>query len=94
MLRHNSNTTLQAIFSNSIPHDDTFIKASTITNFNEAHKCLLITFCLKNPLSQIVQLNAIFFWHGKLQLMMKECKPSLSSNSPTVNLGNPKIRNL
>ena len=54
MLRHNSNIALQPIFSNSIPHNDTCIKASKVSNFNEACKWLLVAFCFENPLSQII----------------------------------------
>ena len=59
MLCHNSNTTLQSIFSNFIPHKDTCIKAFKVSNFNEACKWLLIAFCFENPLSQIVMLKGM-----------------------------------
>ena len=53
MLCQNSNIILQFIFSNSIPHNDTRIKASKVSNFNEAPKWLVIVFCFENPFSQI-----------------------------------------
>ena len=53
MLCHNSYTTLQFIFSTSIPHDGIHIKASEAFNFNKAHEWLLMDFCFEYPLSQI-----------------------------------------
>ena len=59
MLCHNTNIAHQSIFSNSIMHYDNCIKASKVSNFNEAHKWLLIEFCFENPLSQITILEGI-----------------------------------
>ena len=47
MLRHNSNTALQSIFSNSISHNDTCTEASKVFTFNEPRKWLLIVFCFE-----------------------------------------------
>ena len=57
VLHHSSDIALQSIFFNSIPHNDTCIKASKVSNFNEAHKWLLIEFCFENPLSQIAKVS-------------------------------------
>ena len=54
MLRHNSNIALQFIFFTSIPHNDTHIKASKVSNFNEACKLSMIAFSFKYLLSQII----------------------------------------
>ena len=59
MLRHNSNIALQSIFSTSIPHNDTQIKVSEVSNFNKACKWLLIAFCFENPLSRIAILEGM-----------------------------------
>ena len=57
MLHHYSNVALQSIFSNFIPHNNTCIKASKVSNCNEARKWLLIEFCIENSLSQIAILE-------------------------------------
>ena len=57
MLHRNSNTVLQTVFSSSIPYNDTRIKASKVSKFNEACKWLLIAFGFENPLSQIAILR-------------------------------------
>jgi hypothetical protein len=62
MLSHNSNMALQFILSNSIPHKDTCIKASKVSNFNEARKWLLIAFFVGNPLSHIPILDDKYFF--------------------------------
>ena len=62
MLSHNSNIALQFILSNPIPHKDTHIKASKVSNFNEAHKWLLIEFFLGNPFSHIPILDDKYFF--------------------------------
>ena len=64
MLHKISKIVLQFIFSNPIPHNDTRIKASKASNFNEARKWLLIAFCLENPLPQIAILEGMtsIFW--------------------------------
>ena len=52
MLHHNLDNVLLFIFSTSILHNDTRIKASKVSkvsNFNEACKWLLIAFVLRNP---------------------------------------------
>ena len=59
MFRHNLNIALQCIFSTSIPHNDTQIKASEVSNFNKACKWLLIAFCFENSLSQIAMLEGM-----------------------------------
>ena len=53
------NIALQSIFSTSIPHNDTQIKVSEVSNFNKACKWLLIAFCFENPLSQIAILEGM-----------------------------------
>ena len=42
MLHHNSNIPFWLIFSHSIQHNDTCIKASKVCNLNEAHKWLFL----------------------------------------------------
>ena len=59
MLHHNSNIALQSIFSNFIPHNDTRIKASKVSNFNEARKWFLTEYCFENPLSQTTILEGM-----------------------------------
>ena len=59
MLLHNSNIALKSIFSTSIPHNDTSIKSSKVSNFNEACKWLLIAFYFENPLTQIAIIEAM-----------------------------------
>jgi len=44
MLYHISNTTLQSIFSNFMPHNDTHIKVSNFFDFNEVCKWFLRSF--------------------------------------------------
>ena len=44
MLRYNSNIALQFVLSNFVPHNDTCIKASKVSNFNEVRKWFLIAF--------------------------------------------------
>ena len=45
------------IFIQFYPHNDARIKSSKVSNFNEAHKWLLLAFCFENSLSQIVTLE-------------------------------------
>ena len=59
MLHHNSNSALQPIFSTSILHNDICIKASKVSNFNEAHQWPLIAFYFEYPLSQIATLEGM-----------------------------------
>ena len=60
MLCHTSNISLQIIFSISMPHIDTPIEASKVSNsipHNEARKWLLIAYCFENHLSLIAILE-------------------------------------
>ena len=64
MLHYNSNIGLQSIFSTSILHNDTHIKASKVSNFNRARKWPLIAFSFEFRLAQIAILEimtSIFF---------------------------------
>ena len=52
MLQYNSNVSFQFMFFNSILHDDAQMKASEVSDLNDAHEQLLIT--KKKTLSEIV----------------------------------------